>query len=141
MTIAVTGTTGHLGRLTVDHLISRGVSPDQIVAVGRNADKLAAVSDDLGVRTAVADYNDPKSLAAAFDGVDTLVLISGSEVGQRVPQHTNAIRAAEQAGVTHIVYTSAPRVDTSPLFVAPEHKATEEILAASPLEATVLRNN
>jgi NAD(P)H dehydrogenase (quinone) len=141
VTIAVTGATGNLGRLTVGHLLARGVSADEIVAVGRNADKLAALSGELGVRTAIADYNDPASLLAAFTGVETLVLVSGSEVGQRVPQHTNAITTAERAGVEHIVYTSAPRVDTSTLAVAPEHKATEEILAASPIEATVLRNN
>ena len=140
MTIAVTGATGNLGRLTVEHLLARGVAADQVLAIGRNADKVAAL-ESLGVRTAIADYNDPDSLVAAFEGVDTLVLVSGSEVGQRVPQHANAIKAAEQAGVTHIVYTSAPRADTSTLFVAPEHKATEELLAASPVEATVLRNN
>ena len=140
MTIAVTGATGHLGRLTVEHLLARGVSADEIVAVGRNAEKLGSLGD-LGVRTAVADYDDEGSLTAAFAGVDTLVLVSSSEVGRRVPQHTNAIKAAEQAGVAHIIYTSAPRADTSTLFVAPEHKATEELLAASPVQATILRNN
>ena len=140
MTIAVTGATGNLGRLTIDHLLARGTAATEIVAIGRDAEKLAQL-DSLGVRTAIADYNDESSLEAALAGVDTLVLISGNEFGQRVPQHTNVIRAAERAGVDHIVYTSAPRVDTSTLFVAPEHKATEEILAASPIEATVLRNN
>ena len=139
-TIGVTGATGHLGRLTIEHLLARGVDADRIVAIGRSAEKLAAL-DAPGVRTAVAEYGDPDSLESAFTGVDTLVLVSGSEVGQRLPQHTNAIRAAERAGVAHIVYTSAPHADSSQLSIAPEHKATEEVLAASPIEATVLRNN
>ncbi|PZF15536.1 NAD(P)-dependent oxidoreductase [Curtobacterium sp. MCPF17_011] len=141
MTIAVTGATGNLGRLIVEHLLARGVPSSDVVAIGRNAERLSALFADSGVRTAFADYTDPAALASAFDGVETLVLVSGSEVGQRVPQHTNAIRAAEQAGVQHIVYTSAPRADTSTLFVAPEHKATEDLLGASPVTATVLRNN
>ncbi|PZE87049.1 SDR family oxidoreductase [Curtobacterium sp. MCBD17_032] len=141
MTIAVTGATGNLGRLIVEHLLARGIAADDVVAIGRNAERLSALFADSGVRTAVADYADPAALASAFDGVETLVLVSGSEVGQRIPQHTNAIRAAEQVGVQHIVYTSAPRADTSTLFVAPEHKATEDLLAASPVTATVLRNN
>ncbi len=75
MTIAVTGATGNLGRLVVEHLIARGVASNEIVAIGRNAERLQPVAS-LGVRTAVADYNDPESLGSAFAGVDTLVLIS-----------------------------------------------------------------
>jgi NAD(P)H dehydrogenase (quinone) len=140
VTIAVTGATGNLGRLVVEHLIARGTAADDIVAIGRNEQKLAAL-DGLGVRTAVADYGDRASLATAFSGVDTVMLVSGSEVGRRVPQHSNVIRAAEQADVAHIVYTSAPHADDSSLFVVPEHKATEDLLAASPVTATILRNN
>jgi len=140
MQITVTGTTGHLGRLVIEHLLARGVPAQDIVAIGRDSARLGPLAG-LGVRTAVADYEDPSSLEAAFTGTDTLVLVSSSAVGKRIAQHTNAIRAAEQAGVQHIVYTSAPRADTSPLVLAPEHKATEELLATSPIEATVLRNN
>jgi NAD(P)H dehydrogenase (quinone) len=140
VTIAVTGATGHLGRLTLEHLLRRGVAAEEVVAVGRSAERLASL-DGLGVRTAVADYDDAPSLEAAITGVDTLVLVSGSEVGKRVPQHTNAIRAAERAGVTHVVYTSAPHADVSRLAVAPEHRATEDLLAGSPMTTTVLRNN
>ncbi|ROS26043.1 SDR family oxidoreductase [Cellulomonas sp. PhB150] len=137
MTIAVTGATGQLGRLIVEDLIEAGVAPDQIVAVGRSAERLAG----LPVRTAVASYEDVAALTAAFEGVDTLVLVSGSEVGQRVPQHTNAIEAAKAAGVTRVVYTSAPHADTSDLLLVPEHRATEELLRASGLAWTIVRNN
>lgn len=140
MKITVTGATGHLGRLVVEHLLARGVAASDITATGRNESKLAPLAAR-GVRTVASDYDDAASLDAAFAGTETLVLVSSSAVGQRLSQHTNALRAAERAGVQHIVYTSAPHADTSPLVLAPEHKATEELLAASSIETTVLRNN
>jgi NAD(P)H dehydrogenase (quinone) len=139
MSIVVTGATGQLGRLIVEHLINRGVAPAEITAVGRNAARLAELAET-GVATAVIDYADPATLAAAFAGADVLMLVSGSEVGQRVEQHTNAITAAVEAGVGRIVYTSAARADTSALILAPEHKATEEALRASGVPFTILRN-
>jgi len=139
MSIVVTGATGQLGRLIVEHLLNRGVAPAEITAVGRNAERLAELAAS-GVGTAVIDYTDPASLEAAFTGADVLMLVSGSEVGQRVAQHTNAITAAVAAGVGRIVYTSAPKADTSALILAPEHKATEEALHASGVPVTILRN-
>ncbi|MET4639982.1 SDR family oxidoreductase [Mycetocola sp. 2940] len=139
MTIVVTGATGSLGRLIVEHLLTRGTAPDQIVAAGRNTAKLAEL-DALGVHTAVIDYADRPSLDVAFAGADTLMLVSGSEVGRRVEQHSNAINAAKAAGITRIVYTSTSQADTSALILAPEHKATEELLQASGIPFTLLRN-
>ena len=138
--IVVTGATGPLGRHIVVALIARGVSASDVVAVGRNAEKLGSLAE-AGVRTAVADYSDRASLDAAFAGAGTLVLVSGSEVGQRIEQHRNAIDAAVAAGVSRIVYTSAPKATTSDLVLAPEHKATEEHLAASGVATTILRNS
>jgi NAD(P)H dehydrogenase (quinone) len=138
--IVVTGATGPLGRHIVEALVARGVSASDIVAVGRNAEKLASIAET-GARTAAADYADRASLDAAFAGAGTLVLVSGSEVGQRVEQHRNAIDAAVAAGVSRIVYTSAPKATTSDLVLAPEHKATEEYLAASGIATTILRNS
>jgi NAD(P)H dehydrogenase (quinone) len=139
MTIVVTGATGHLGKSIVEHLVARGVAPADIVAGGRSPEKLQALADS-GVRTAVVDYTRPDTLTEALTGADTLILVSGSEVGQRVEQHRNAIDAAVAAGVTHLVYTSAPKADTSDLVLAPEHKATEELIRASGIPATILRN-
>jgi len=137
MTILVTGATGQLGRLIVASLLERGASADQIVAGARDVSKAA----DLGVPVVHLDYTDPASIAAAFDGVDSVVLVSGSEVGQRVPQHQAVIDAAVAAGVSKFVYTSAPKATTSDLVLAPEHKATEEAITASGLPAVILRNN
>ena len=129
MTILVTGATGHLGRLIIDSLIERGTAPEQIVAGVRDVAKATELSDR-GVTVAVVDYDRPETLTTALDGVDSVMLVSGSEVGRRVAQHQAVIDAAAQAGVTKFVYTSAPKAPTSDLVLAPEHKATEELIAA-----------
>lgn len=137
MTILVTGATGNLGRLIIDSLLERGADPQSIVAGARDTTKVT----DPRVRTMHLDYTDAASVAAAVDGVDTVILVSGSEVGQRVSQHGAVIDAAKAAGVTRFVYTSAPKATTSDLVLAPEHKATEELIAAAGLPAIILRNN
>ena len=137
MTILVTGSTGHLGRLIVAALLQRGVDPQAIRGGARDLAKGA----DLGVPVVRLDYTDQESVAAALDGVDTGVLVSGSEVGQRVAQHRAVIDAAKAASVSKLVYTSAPKATTSTLVLAPEHKATEELIAAAGIPAVILRNN
>ncbi|SIO85304.1 SDR family oxidoreductase [Nocardiopsis sp. JB363] len=139
MSVVVTGATGHLGRLVVESLLERGLPAEEITATGRDTAKLADLAER-GVTTARADFDDPASLRAAFAGAETLLLVSGSEVGKRTPQHRNAIEAAKEAGVGHLVYTSVLRADRSTLSLAPEHKATEEMLADSGLPHTLLRN-
>jgi len=139
MTIAVTGAAGHLGRLSIAALRARGVAPADIVAVVRDAAKAADLAAD-GVQVRVADYGDPAALREALTGVDKLLLVSGSEVGQRLPQHTNIVDAAKATGVTFIAYTSVLHAATSPLLLAGEHKATEDLLAASGIDHALLRN-
>ena len=139
MSLVITGATGQLGRLVVDSLLARGTAASDIVATGRNVAKL----DDLaarGVAVAELDYTRPETVAAVVEPGDTLLLVSGSEVGQRTAQHTTVIEAAKAAGVARIVYTSAPAATTSALVLAPEHKATEEALVASGVPFTILRN-
>ncbi|NWL45098.1 UDP-N-acetylglucosamine 4,6-dehydratase (inverting) [Pseudomonas monteilii] len=135
MAIAVTGATGQLGRIIIDQLRSR-VPAQEIVAIVRNAGK----GSDLGVELREADYGSVSSLTRAFAGVDTLMLISGSEIGQRIQQHANVISAAAQQGVKRIVYTSLLNAESSPMSLAPEHVATEQALKASGLNYTILRN-
>ncbi|USQ96425.1 SDR family oxidoreductase [Caulobacter sp. RL271] len=132
MTIAVTGSTGQLGRLVIEKLKAR-VPAGEIIALARDPAKAA----DL-VR--VADYAKPETLATALAGVDTLLLISSDAVGQRVAQHAAVIDAAKAAGVKRIAYTSILRGDASPLVLADEHKATEALIKASGLTYALLRN-
>jgi NAD(P)H dehydrogenase (quinone) len=139
MLIIVTGATGRLGRLIVESLLRRGVSPDQIVAVGRNVAKAA----DLGERGVVvvpADYDDVDSLRRAVAGTDELMLVSGSEAGKR-EQHRNVIDVAKGAGVGLVAYTSIAKADRSTLMLAADHRATEQDIAASGLPYVFLRNS
>jgi len=138
--ISVTAASGHLGRLVVTGLLDAGVPAAEVVAVVRTPGKVADLSAR-GVQVRQADYADTAALEAALQGTDRLLLVSGSEVGQRVAQHTNVLRAAEAAGVELIVYTSATKADDTPLPLAPEHIATERLIADSGLPAVVLRNN
>ena len=140
MTLLVTGASGHLGRLVVDSLLDRGTPAADIVATARKPEAIADLAE-LGVEVRRADYDDPDSLDAAFAGVDRLLLVSSSEVGQRVPQHANAIDAAKRAGVRFVAYTSITRAHASDLALAAEHRATEELLAASGLPHALLRNS
>jgi NAD(P)H dehydrogenase (quinone) len=138
-TYAVTGATGQLGALVIDALLDQDISPADIVAIVRNPAKAAGLQER-GITVRQADYTEPDTLAAALAGVDNLLLISGSEVGQRVAQHTNVVEAARAAGVRRIAYTSVLRADTTALALAPEHKATEAVIRDSGIEFTFLRN-
>jgi len=133
--IAVTGATGQLGRLVLAQLKARAPA-DQLLGLVRDPAKAA----DLGVATRAADYNRPDTLPAALAGVHTLLLVSGNEIGQRVPQHRAVVDAAVAAGVQRIVYTSLLHADRSPLSLAPEHAQTEALIKASGLAFTLLRN-
>jgi NAD(P)H dehydrogenase (quinone) len=135
MTIGITGATGHLGRLVVERL-RRKVPPSSVVALVRNTAK----ASDLDVETREADYEKPETLEKALQGIDTLLLISGNQVGRRAAQHRNVIDAAKKARVTRIVYTSLLRADSSPLNLAEEHFATENAVKESGIPYTILRN-
>ncbi|WP_407430113.1 SDR family oxidoreductase [Arcticibacter sp.] len=135
MKIAITGATGHLGQLVVSKLKDLGKGND-VVALARSSQKASA----LGVETREADYNERETLESALAGIDTLLLISGSEVGKRAVQHRNVIDAAKKNGVKWIVYTSLLHADTSTLSLAAEHLATEAALRESGISFTVLRN-
>lgn len=135
MKIGVTGATGQLGRLVIESLKSK-VSAETIVALVRNPEKAL----DLGVEARTFDYTKAETLAASLQGVDKLLLISGNELGQRLPQHVAVIEAAKQAGVKHIFYTSILHADSSPLSLAVEHAATEKAIQESGLTYTILRN-
>lgn len=136
--IAVTGATGQLGRKVIAALLKK-VPAQAIVAAVRTPARAADLAAQ-GVIVRQADYGQPETLEAAFAGVEKLLLISGSEVGQREAQHRAVIRAARAAGVRFIAYTSLLHADTSPLGLALEHRATEALLKASGIPFALLRN-
>ncbi|MDM2836412.1 SDR family oxidoreductase [Citrobacter sp. Cpo091] len=136
--IAITGATGQLGQYVIESLL-KTVPASQIVAIVRNPAKATALSQQ-GITVRQADYSDEAALTAALQGIDKLLLISSSEVGQRAPQHRNVINAAKAAHVKFIAYTSLLHADTSPLGLADEHVATEKMLAESGIAYALLRN-
>lgn len=139
MSIVVTGATGQLGRHVIAALLERGVPAAGIVATGRATDKLADFAAQ-GVQVRAMDYTDAASVAAAFEGATRVLLISGSEVGQRVEQHRTVIEAAKAAGVELLAYTSIANADTTGMKLAGEHQATETLLRESGVPFVLLRN-
>ena len=139
MTIVITGATGQLGRLVVEALLDQDVPAGQIVAAGRDLAKVADLAER-GVQVRKVDYSDPESLRQAFSGAEKVLLISGSEVGQRLEQHRNAITAAKDAGVGLIAYTSIANAGSTGMQLAAEHEATEAALKESGLPFALLRN-
>ena len=136
--IAITGATGQLGQHVIESLL-KTVPASQIVAIVRNPAKATALSQQ-GITVRQADYSDEAAFTTALQGIDKLLLISSSEVGQRAPQHRNVVNAAKAAHVKFIAYTSLLHADTSPLGLADEHVATEQMLAESGIAYALLRN-
>jgi NAD(P)H dehydrogenase (quinone) len=137
--ILVTGASGQLGRLVINSLLEK-TDAEQIIAAVRNPDSVKDLAKK-GIQVRQADYNQPDTLLAALQGVEKVLLISSSEVGQRTAQHKNVIDAAKTTGVSLIAYTSILNATTSPLMLAQEHVATEASLAESGIPHVLLRNS
>ena len=88
------------------------------------------------------DFDKPETLAAAVQGAERMLLISGTRVGARVVQHKAAIDAAAAAGVRHIAYTSFIGIDdpANPAEVRHDHIETERLIRASGMAWTMLRD-
>jgi NAD(P)H dehydrogenase (quinone) len=136
---AVTGASGYLGRFTIEQLLARGVPPPDVVAVVRDRSKATSLAGR-GVKVREADYSRPETLGAALAGVNRLLLVSSSELGQLAAQHGNVITAAQTAGISRIAYTSMLNADdsTSPLAVG--HRESERALREADMPFTLLRN-
>ncbi len=136
--IAITGATGQLGRLVIDQLLQK-IPADQVIALVRDPSKAEELRAR-GVQVRQADYTQPSALEAALKCVDKLLLISSSEVGQRLAQHRNVINAAKNAKVKLLAYTSILNADVSIMDLAFEHKETEQEIKASGVPFVFLRN-
>jgi NAD(P)H dehydrogenase (quinone) len=142
--ILVTGATGNFGKSTIDFLLKKGISSTNIVAMVRDEEKAVDLKSK-GVVVRIGDYDNYNQLVTAFAGIEKLLLVSGSDIANRAKQHENAVKAAKEAGVKHILYTSFERkneTETSPIsFVAGSHIATENLIKESGLTYTLFRNN
>ena len=138
MSIDITGATGHLGRLVIADLLAAGVPADEITAVVRSKEKAAGLE---GVRLHLGDYDQPETFAGAFRPEDRVLLISGTDVGRRAPQHAVVIDAAKAAGVAQLAYTGVFGGPAADFLLASDHRATEQLILDSGLPYTFLRNN
>jgi len=144
--ILVTGATGKFGSKAIDHLLSKGVRPSEISALVRNT----ANAEDLkskGIELKVGDYTDYDSLVKAFQGVDRLLLVSSNDrqaVENRTAHHVNVIKAAKEANISYIIYTSFVRKtnfeNSSIAAFQNSHAQTEAYLVDSGIDFTILQN-
>lgn len=102
--ILITGATGHLGKATIESLLGKGIPADQITALVRDAGKATDLSEK-GVQIKIGNYRDYDSLREALNGIDSVLLVSSSDLDDRLTQHKNVIDAATENGVKHIAYT------------------------------------
>lgn len=134
--IIVTGATGQLGRLAVEHLLAR--VPAERVGVSVREPGKAQDLADRGVRVRQGDFDDPASLAYAFEGAARVLIVSGP--ADAAP-HRTAIEAARDAGAGRVLYTSHMGANpASPFLPMPSHAETEQDLRASGMPFTALRN-
>lgn len=142
--ILVTGATGHYGKAAIDFLLKKGISANNIAALVRDESKAEDLKNK-GINLKVGDYDNYNSLVEAFENVDKLLLVSSTDISKREKQHQNAINAAKEAGVKHIVYTGFARkneTETSPLaLLAKSHIETEKNIKAAGIPYTILDNN
>lgn len=142
--ILVTGASGQFGKSAIDFLLKNGISANRIAALVRDEEKAVDLKEK-GVVLRKGDYNDYDSLVGAFQGVEKLLFVSGSDVTNRIAQHQNVVTAAKEAGVKHIVYTSFLSKDETEKaalwIVAESHLKTEAWLKESAIDYTILKNS
>ncbi len=138
--IVITGASGNYGRGVTDRLIAEGRAAD-LILITRQPEKLAERAAQ-GCDVRYGDFDKPETLAAAVQGGNKILLISGTRVGARVVQHKAAIDAAVASGVAHIVYSSFIGIDdpANPAEVRHDHIETEAMMKASGMAWTCLRD-
>lgn len=144
--ILVTGATGQFGSKAIEHLIKKGVDPSEISVLVRDAAKAMDLKEK-GVHIEEGDYTDHNSMVKAFQGIDKLLLVSSNNreaIENRTSHHQNAIKAAKEAEVNHIVYTSFVRKpgygDSAIADFQNSHVASENFLKESGIDYTILQN-
>ena len=136
MPIAITGATGRLGGRVARRLAADGIPQKLIVRDPSRAPQLPEAE------AVQAEYGDALALRRAFDGVDTLLMVSASESTDRVVAHRTFIDTAAKAGIGYLVYVSFCGASPTATFtLARDHWATEEHIRASGLRFTFLRDN
>lgn len=144
--ILITGATGNFGSMAITHLLKKGVPASEIAVLVRSRENTESL-EKLGVDLRIGDYNDVDAMVKAFAGIEKLLLVSSSDRGaieNRTKHHINAITAAKEANVKHIIYTSFIRKEghekSAIAAFQNSHLETEKFLKDSGLTYTILQN-
>lgn len=140
--VLVTGATGNLGSLTIDHLLNKKhVSSEQIVAMVRDKKRAEHLSNK-GVELRVGNYNDMDTLIEAFNGIEKLLIVSSPSLDniERLNQQYNVVMAAKVAEVKHIVLVSIADADKRLFGLEDVDRATEHMIRAVNIPFTFMRN-
>lgn len=138
--ILVTGATGQMGNTIITTLLKK-IAPQQINVISRKDEKLAGLKSK-GLNTFIGSYEDVNSLEKAIDSVDTVLLISGGDQGDRMQEHRNVVDTAKKMGVQNIAYTSRALKDKTTLQnkLMEDHFDTEDYIKQSGLNYTIFQN-
>ncbi|MEX0647722.1 MAG: NmrA family NAD(P)-binding protein [Balneolaceae bacterium] len=136
--ILITGANGNLGTATIQYLLKE--KPDADVAGLVRSEKKGAELKARGVDLKIGDYKNYNSMQKVMQDVDILLLISSSSLENRDREHGNVIRAAEQADVKHIFYTSIVQADKLLGPLSSDHFETEKMLTSTGIPYTIYRN-
>lgn len=136
----VTGANGGYGKEVISNL-EKLVPAKNIFALVRSEEK-GKEFVERGINIRVADYSDKDKLVSALEGIDKVLLVSGSP-GNRQAEHKNVIDASKEAGVEFIAYTSLAGADANAkeFPLGDDHRYTENEIKNSGLKYTILRNN
>lgn len=140
MKLLITGATGKLGTKIVETLLET-VPAEQLAVSVRSLEKAQNLKDR-GIDVRHGNFDEPETLDKAFAGIDRLLIISTDGDNEtRIPQHANAVAAAQRAGVSFIAYTSVVNAQESKNFLALTHRATEQAIQKTGIPYAFLRNN
>lgn len=133
--ILITGASGSTGGAVVEAATAAGLPIRAMVR-----DRQDAARAPQRVATVIADFSDAASLREALRGIDSVFLVCGP-VPELVTLEGKMIDACREAGVRHIVLSSALGAGDFPKSFPSWHFQAEQKLQASGIAWTILRPN